>query len=1208
LTGESQTLELHVGEVLDGKYEIERLLGAGGMGAVYLARRLALGDHVAVKSILSTQNTETNRARFLREARAAAAIRHPNVVQVFDYGQPPGRSPYMVMEYLDGPTLQTVIEQSAPLAPERALHLFAGICAAVEAGHRRGVVHRDLKPGNVILARSDDGRESVKVLDFGLARFSDAEESMLTTPGSMVGTSSYMAPELIESGRATRASDVWALGVVLYEMVIGRSPFKGATRAATLVRITNNDYEPPGQLRPELAPPLQAGIEAALRREPSQRPMSPEQLAALVGAPLPAAGSDTTELPMPGAGAGAGAGALGLGGELDASVIAGGSAGAPPEITTADNGVNQHGGENTFTSEGSMPDAGRAAFVGREHELESLRREYQAVLDGRGRTVVVIGDAGVGKTALVEEFTRWVARPPGPDGVRRRDHAAAGLAGAVVMRGRFFAYEGDRPPPYETFLWMLGQARSSQSAHALGRENRPGMGSVEGGRDKWSVFATMAAAFVEQSRGRPLVLALDDLQWASALELEFLSYLPRAAEHAAVMIVGTARNAERNDEYTRWVARLGSQRAVKTIEVSRFTGAEVRAWFQAAFPGIRIRSPDLRRLQHATSGNPYYLTEVARRLVDEGEIVRDEHGFTCAPLDRVVLPETVSSVVRAKLEGLGEPLRLTLETACVIGEEFRFETLQHALGVEAEELEALLEEAVRRRLLSEEALTPGSDFRFESNTVRDVLYEALGKRRRKRLHKAVVDAVERLYAAGDADRIAKVLAYHYSAVEDHAKTLEWGLRAAQECLQRNDGDHAEASLRRARAAADAMAEGAAASGARPSEHVLARLDWLTGALYNRLGRLDEAQSLLVGALDRVDPDDEDVSMRLDVLLELVECQLGRGDFDGGVATGTEAIEAALAVGDRPHELAARVQAARCAAPRGKLALAEELLAPVIAEPDAAPARGWGGRSVVGLAFAEQGWIHAKRGEFERAAAAAARGLDISRRAGDLLSSYRAVSVLGLTYLEAGDQNAAITNLEEALELARQLSLRRREGVELHNLGEAYYFCARFDDALRYSNAALAIVTEVHDLATEGDVRINIGRMLLGKGETDEGRAMLEHGLLLASGSGRSEYEGIALIELADLELRRNLLDKAGERLQRAHGLLEQMSSLYTWRAELGLAKLGLAIGHREIARGHAARARALLEGQRARLASTMDAHGLDECLDAVHDVELQLAD
>ena len=200
------------------------------------------------------------------------------------------------------------------------------------------------------------------------------------------------------------------------------------------------------------------------------------------------------------------------------------------------------------------------------------------------------------------------------------------------------------------------------------------------------------------------------------------------------------------------------------------------------------------------------------------------------------------------------------------------------------------------------------------------------------------------------------------------------------------------------------------------------------------------------------------------------------------------------------------------------------------------------------------------------------------------------------------------HLEESLELARQLSLRRREGVELHNLGEAHYLCGRHDEALRHARAALAIITEVHDLATEGDVRVNIGRMLLAKGEVEDARAMLGHGLLLASGSGRSEYEGLALIELADLDVSDGELAQARERLQRAHDLLQKMDSLYTWRAELGLAKLHAASGHRDIGLTHARKATALLQAQRTMLSESMDARGLDQYMDAVRRVEQRLAD
>jgi serine/threonine protein kinase/tetratricopeptide (TPR) repeat protein len=1184
LTKRRQTLELSVGDVLEGKYEIERLLGVGGMGAVYLARRIALGDRVAIKSILATHNTETNRARFLREARAAAAIRHPNVVQVFDFGQPPDHAPYMVMEYLEGPTLAAVLAEG-PLSLARALPMFAGVCSAVEAGHRRGVIHRDLKPGNVILARTDDGRETVKVLDFGLARLTGDDGSRLTNPGSMIGTCSYLAPELIDTGHATAASDIWALGVLLYEMVTGRSPFKGPTNAATIMKIAAGDYDPPSAAVPDLPPPVVAGIAAALTHDPSERPGSPEALAGLVGAPLRESASAESRVAFDRL---VEMSAVGRPAELEPSMIGGLARSSLSELTISDTGENVDGGEKTIApSETEQPQPHAATVVGRDHELESLRREYRAVLEGRGRVLVIVGDAGVGKTTVLEEFCKWAAEQ-----------------GAYISRGRFFGYEGDRPPPYEVFLWMQSSSSSSSSSPHQNRPRRPSSSggspaSEQDAHDKWQVFSTMAAQFVSRAQGRPLVIALDDLQWATALDLEFLGYLPRAAEPHPVVVVGTARansGEPQPSELEHWLSQLGAQRSLRTIEVERFSLEEVRAWFKAVFPGIRIRSPDLRRLHHATSGNPFYLAEVVHRLVDDGQIVREAGGWACAPLDAVVLPETVNAVVRSKLEGLSEPVRVVLETACVIGEEFRFETLQRALKADEDELETLLDDAVRRRLLTEDGLTPGSDYRFESATLRGVLYDSLSKRRRIRLHRSVVEAMGELYGH-DGDRIAKVLCYHYHAIGEPESTLSWGLRAAAECLRRNDVDSADLALKRAREAVASAAKDSATE-----DDARTRLDWLTGVLYNRIGRLEEAQALLAGALEHLDAGGDE-SLRLDVLLELGECHLGRGDFDAGRDVGLQAVEAARSLGDVGRELAAAVTAARCTAPRGDLAAAQALLEPVVdtdANDEQAP--------IVALALAELGWVHAKRGHFDDAEAVAARGRALARRVGDLHSEYRAVSVLGLNFLEAGDQASAIRYLQEALELARQLSLRRREGVELHNLGEAHYLLGRHDEALGFAFSALGIFTEVRDRATEGDCRVNIGRMLMAKGETEEARVMLEHGLSLASQSGRSEYEGLALVELADLDVRGGEYEQAGARLGRARERLSAIDSIYLWRVELGLGRLDAATGNGGDGLAHARIAAQLLEAQRARLPEGTDRSGIEQALQQVRHLQERLSD
>lgn len=1192
---QSHPLELVPGEVLDGKYRVERLLGVGGMGAVYIAERTSLQDKVAIKSILTSQNTEINRRRFLQEARAAAKVRHPNVVKIFDFGQPDGRPPYMVMEYLAGPTLAAVIRDYAPMPLARALWIFSGICAAVEAGHRRGVIHRDLKPGNVILSRADDGRETVKVLDFGLARLlMETEVSALTSPGTMLGTCSYMSPELIEANLASAASDIYALGVILYEMVTGRSPFRAENNAATIWKITSGEYERPADLVPDLPHEVCSGIEAALARNPKDRPASPEELAARVGAPLAASASEHEhphiELARPASPSTSVAEQSGTGlprPEAAPSIVVTPQLVAS-DVTTADVGINLDGGERTIPPTVKDGPAFSDVFVGRAAELDTLRREYRMTLDGRGRIVIIKGDPGVGKSRLLEAFGDWTRSQ-----------------GAIVLRGRFFAYEGDQPPPYETFLWMLTapissssniSRRTTMSATQLSPRTDPAMV-----QDKWRAFSSLTQGFAERSRGRPLVLTVDDLQWGTGLDLEFLAHLPRAVDNP-VMVVGTARTGSRSDhgvELEAWLARLGSQRALSALRLDGFAIGEVRAWFQACFPGIRIRPQDLRRLQHATSGNPYYLTEVVGQLVQGRRIQRSTQGYACAPLDQVALPDTVHSVVQAKLEGLPEDLRAMLETACVIGEEFRFDLLHAALEADEDQLEALLERAVKLHLLSEDVRSPASDFRFDTTTLRSVLYDSLSRRRRRRLHRKVVDALLELHGDANADRIARVLCYHYHAVEDHEATLQWGLRAAEDTLAHYDHDHAELSLRRALEAAEVLA--------RLGQPVPARsaidLDRFTGLLYARIGRLEEADAVLQRALEAAEqqrPDRESTLQRLDIMLVLAACQHSRGLLEVSLDLGQMALELAEEVGDRERELQARVRTAKAAAAHGQLDSAALLLEPIV---DSGPDPTFG--PVRALAMADLAFIHTEQGAFDRAHGLAERALALARECGDPQAEYRAISVLGHIHLESADLEVATQHLETALDMARSLSLRRREGVELHHLAICNHQRGEIVEAEARAREALAIFLEIHDLASEGDCRVSLGRILRAAEDPqqqEEALRLLEAGRELCATVGRRVYEGLALLELGMAHTQQGALREAHEQLERASELFGSIDSLHLWRSELALAQLALAEGDRPQAATHARRASQLVDILRSRLGHAIDHEAFDRSVTEVRDI------
>jgi serine/threonine protein kinase len=269
------------GRPLGGRYRMEALLASGGMGEVWAARDLLLDRVVAVK-VLGPAFAGDGRAaeRLRREARAAGRLEHPGIARVLDLGEGGGR-PYLVMELLEGESLAERIGRDGAMAPAEAARVVAEVADALEAAHRAGIVHRDVKPGNVFLGA--DG--AVKVLDFGIA--SAAGEAALTT-GDLIGTAAYLAPERALGQRATPAADVYALGVVLYELLTGRRPFEAGSDIELAMAHVHARPAPLAMAAPAAPPHLVAACERAMARDPSARPGSAAAFADLLRGPAPA--------------------------------------------------------------------------------------------------------------------------------------------------------------------------------------------------------------------------------------------------------------------------------------------------------------------------------------------------------------------------------------------------------------------------------------------------------------------------------------------------------------------------------------------------------------------------------------------------------------------------------------------------------------------------------------------------------------------------------------------------------------------------------------------------------------------------------------------------------------------------------------------------------------------------------------------------------
>jgi serine/threonine-protein kinase len=268
--------------VIAGRYRLDEVLGRGGMSEVWRAEDLELGRHVALKLLAPDADT----ARFDREARAVASLAHPNIMQLYDYGQAEGR-PYMVLEYVPGGTLEDRLRSGRPLADDEAYAIAAGIAAGLAHAHARGVVHRDLKPSNVLF--DEEGRP--KLADFGIARMA-VGEGTLTEAGTVLGTAAYISPEQAMGEPATPASDVYSFGVILFRMLTGRLPFESNDPLALVMQ--HRDTPPPAisELRHDAPAALESTAMAALAKRPGDRP--PDGAALLAELGVPAGGGLTT--------------------------------------------------------------------------------------------------------------------------------------------------------------------------------------------------------------------------------------------------------------------------------------------------------------------------------------------------------------------------------------------------------------------------------------------------------------------------------------------------------------------------------------------------------------------------------------------------------------------------------------------------------------------------------------------------------------------------------------------------------------------------------------------------------------------------------------------------------------------------------------------------------------------------------------------------
>ena len=698
-------------QLLNNRYHLEAELGQGGMGTVYRAHDVLLGRQVAVKVLNTAGLGATGKARLIAEARAVARLNHPNIVTVHDAGVADG-APFIVMEVVPGMTLR----ECAPPSLESTLELIRQVCVALEHAHAADVIHRDLKLENVIVSPTG----TAKLMDFGLARTTDGPR--LTENGALVGTFLYMAPELLGGDDASISSDLYALGVMFYELACGQPPFKGADPLVLMSQHLQATPMPPSTHNPAIPPEIETLILRLLAKRPADRPAS----AAIVRAWLEP--STQPDIAVPSVGA-----------ALDRIV--------------------------------------RGRLVGREHELAEAIQLWRRAQTGDAGLLLISGEPGVGKSRLVRELTIQVQMARGTpllgECFAEGNAPYAPFAQMILTAGDGLA---DLPPLVLADLLSLAPALRVRYPDVLPNPSLAPQAEQQRLYESAYTFCARLAAVT------PLLLLFEDVHWADGGTLSLLRSLTRRFQQTRtpILVALTFREAELADQkgLANLLTSWSRERAAQALKLHRLDAAGTHAMLEAVFAeSVTASLSD--SIYRETEGNPFFIEEICKALIESGRLKRENGRWQRHSKSPMELPRSIRLAIESRLAGLPPASQEVLHLAAVLGRRFEFEVLQAAYtesasssGAEEDVLIAALEEAERAQLLNE--VGRGGVFEFAHALIPTTLTEGLGGMRRRRLHRRATAALEKLHPAD-----YKTLAHHCLHAGEDERALGFLLKAAE---------------------------------------------------------------------------------------------------------------------------------------------------------------------------------------------------------------------------------------------------------------------------------------------------------------------------------------------------------------------------------------------------------------------------------------------
>lgn len=1061
-----------------GRYKILSEIGRGGMAIVYKALDTVLGREIAIKILHPDKNANSEIDRLvLQEAITASGLNHPNIITIHDVGQQDGYY-YIAMELISGQTLRDKLSRG-PLPSETLIDIAIQTAEGLGAAHSLGIIHRDVKPENIIIRQ--DGY--VKLLDFGLAKIcpgSILEETkvkstlgrvgQLNTQRIMQGTVGYMSPEQVRGEDVDIRSDLFSLGIVIYEILTGQLPFAAKTVADKMLAILRLEVMPPSQLITSLTSEFDLFIAKALAKRKEDRFQN--ALAMIRALKLIEPGKNTSStttwsLAKPG----------GQGAQTIAEAV--------------------ESLEEEFAS--------KQGFVGREKELELLESTFQSVLNNQPQVMLVIGEAGQGKSVLLSQF-REKAKDKAKFLFGRFFENICGLPFVTFLEALSEFWNDDPSLPIN-LLGEIFEERTQQIEEALKKKDTVRASQMllqmQGGTEQAiRSFEAIRRCLKELSKHKPIIFFLDNLQWADDASILAFVYLVRALRNVPILLLTTIRleHLTQGSTLKNWTEQISQRPNVNLCNLAPFSILEAGQMLNQMCPGIGQSDILLNALYRESNGNPYFIKEMLMLWLEDGTLRKDKGKWVVSNIENISLPKSIVDLVEMRINNLDKPIADVLTQAAVIGDEFSFNFLQAVTQLDEEELIYILETAIKRNLINEVGNGSEDQYIFHHSFIQQVLYQSLSKRRKRQLHEKVAEALQKCFATV-IEKVTPQIAYHYYHAAMPEKAFEYSVRASEQ--ERRAGSASEQS-RYLEWAKNALSEMATDLHDKKFLRLMATYRLGLGSLASLKGKSDVALSHLEEAI-MISQKASDDQLHGAILNAMGMLKLLLTDYE----SAQKHFAGAIALFERVGDTAQRLEAL------SGFALSKSF-------------------EVKELERASR-WLLAVAGKSSQA-----KGF--------------AYTALALSDVQVGLLGKAVKHYNKSLENLEAAGETSQHARTLCLLGTAYTERRQFDLAEDCCRRGLEEAANINVFA-ELIAHTTMVPVLLHRNEIDKAQKTIQHVLSLSQKAGNRLHISRAYAELADVFYRSGQLEEAISNYKQAIELFTLLK--YPYRLAEALAKISL---------------------------------------------------